>query len=447
MRRKVGLPLDVGRNNFRRHGAVEDVYQALAGEDRSKDRLVGLTVACSEQGEFGLDALLLEKVVDLDGGEGPLQTLAVEFGLFDLGDGLVALDGETRTAEVAATAAAGDHVGHAGTLVGEGLGVNGGAEELLAELDHLEQTDAHDGGFGVVPPAQTVDPTGGEGDDVLEGPGQRDAGDIAGHADVEVGTVEDGLPELVVDGRETLGHGLQLGLGDLAGGVLVLEGRTLSGGQAVLGGRIVGDGGLGPLLARHLVGDVGTGQGTAVDAELVPDPLREQVGTLLVDVDTLDARDGAGIGGDLALDGLAGADDELVRQVEDQDGAVLDGVDQIRVGHEVGGQLDAGQVLDVLMLGVDNLGQVLGALAIVDLFLEHPHLDRGLEQRGVAGGIFSHDLSNGTSPVLCRHELACARIPDGEKTRERETYQLPDPTTVILCLRSYWWTVDMVVME
>lgn len=412
------------------------------------------TIASSEEREFGFDALLLEEVVDFDGGKGTLEGLAVEFGLFDFGDGLLALDGQTSATEVTTGAAAGDHVGDTGTLVGERLGVDGGAKELLAELDHLEETDTHDGGLGVVTPAETVDPAGSEGDDVLEGTGQRDTGNIAGDTDVEVRTVEDGLPELVVDGGQFLGDGVQLGLGDVAGGVLVLKGRaTFTGGLAILGGGVVGDGRLGPLLASNLVGDVGTGESTTVDTQLVTNTLGEEVGTFLVDVDTLDAGDGTGVGGDLALDGLARADDELMGQVEDQDGAVLDGIDQIRVGDEVGGQLDAGQVLDVLVLRVDDLGQVLGTLAIVDFLLKDPHLHGGLEDGGVGCGIFSHDFGNSTSPVLVSTCFFPSGAVSGVSARARPdesdggAYQLPDPTTVILCLRSKCWTVDMMAVR
>lgn len=71
----------------------------------------------------------------------------------------------------------------------------------MAELDHFEEADAHDGRFGVVAPLETGDEARGEGDDVFERAGEGDGGDVADDVDVEVGSVEEGVEGFVVDGR------------------------------------------------------------------------------------------------------------------------------------------------------------------------------------------------------------------------------------------------------
>lgn len=61
----------------------------------------------------------------------------------------------------------------------------------------------------------------------------------------------------------------------------------------------------------------------------------------------------------------------LVRQHEYNDGRALDGLREVRDGDHVARELDVGQILDVDVVGVDNLGQ----LAALDLLLVHPHLN------------------------------------------------------------------------
>ena len=278
--------------------------------------------------------------------------------------------------------------------------------------------------------------------------------------------MEESLPCQVVHGRPLVGQGLKHRLGELAGGVLVLEvngagggagsGTVGGGGLGVEVGGIVGNGGLGPLFARNLVRNVGTRESTTVDSKGVANGLGEQMRTLLVHINTLDAGDTTGEGQDLALDLLAGLDDELVRQVEHQDGAILDGIDDVGVCDQVGWQVDTRKVLDVLMGLVDDLCQGLRALAErrgrvvvtrvlgdLNLFLEHPHLDLLLEERRVAGSIFSDDLGDSASPgIQVRINYFFISI-----SLNWFTYQLPEPTTVTLCLRSYCWEMEPTILS
>ena len=72
-----------------------------------------------------------------------------------------------------------------------------------------------------------------------------------------------------------------------------------------------------------------------------------------------------------------------MREDEDQDVSLQGSVGDVRDGNDVGGQGSARQVLDVLVLSVDDLGQ----LAAVDFLLEHPHLDLGGEPLGEPGRV------------------------------------------------------------
>lgn len=218
----MSLPLNVGRNKFNGHGALEDAWLELATSmNHTAHR--GLTVNGGHQREFVLQAVAFEELVDLNGGQGALERLAVEFGLLDFRNRLFPLNADLGTAEVTAAATAGDHIGDTSALLGEGPSVNGGTEEHLAELDHLHETDTHDGGLGIVAPSHAVDPAGSKGNDVFEGTAQGHTGHIAHHANVEVRTVEEHLQGAVINGKILRGQRLQLHLGQFARGVLVLE--------------------------------------------------------------------------------------------------------------------------------------------------------------------------------------------------------------------------------
>ncbi|KAL1835225.1 hypothetical protein VTK73DRAFT_5974 [Phialemonium thermophilum] len=150
--------------------------------------------------------------------------------------------------------------------------------------------------------------------------------------------------------------------------------------------------------------------GAAVDAQALADPLAEEADALVGDVDALDAADAAGEGHDVALELAAHVGDELVRQVEDQDGGVAHGVGQRRVGAHVVGQADALEVLHVLVAGVDDLGELARLVAagrvVVrrvagedDLLLVDPHLHRLFEDVRVLARVLGDDLGDGGPPV------------------------------------------------
>ena len=66
-----------------------------------------------------------------------------------------------------------------------------------------------------------------------------------------------------------------------------------------------------------------------------------------------------------------GSPDELVRQDEDQDVSFCSSICYVRDGNDVLGESSAREVLDVLMVSVDDLGQ----LTTIDLVLKDPHAD------------------------------------------------------------------------
>ncbi len=213
----------------------------------------------------------------------PLQHLTVQFLLLHLLNTDLPLHAHFRAAVVPTSTTTRDEIRYARTFLGESLRLHIVAEEHLSEFHHFEKSNAHDGGFCVVAPAETGDESRGDGDNVLESAPERDAGDVGDHLDVEVGAVEESLDDIVVDGWEVgRGHD-QFDFGGLAFGVFVfvdsckvkLRGRwsrALWGCSfwsriaAVHWGRIVGDGGFGELLLGDFVGDVGARKCTAVDS-------------------------------------------------------------------------------------------------------------------------------------------------------------------------------------
>lgn len=62
----------------------------------------------------------------------------------------------------------------------------------------------------------------------------------------------------------------------------------------------------------------------------------------------------------MTLELVADIVDELMGQVEDENGRVLDGVVDGGVGDEVVGEGDAGEVFDVFVVVVDDAGELLG---------------------------------------------------------------------------------------
>jgi hypothetical protein len=107
----------------------------------------------------------------------------------------------------------------------------------------------------------------------------------------------------------------------------------------------------------------------------------------------------------MPVDLLANICNKLVGQVEDENGGVLDGGANVRVGDNVGRQGDAWQILDVLVMLVDHLGEllrlvanrfviVLGVFGDGHVFLIDPHLDLFLEDVFVCAGVLGKDFGN-----------------------------------------------------
>ena len=107
---------------------------------------------------------------------------------------------------IAPTVARGNEIGHT-TALHEGV-VLDTVEEHLAELGHLAQTDAEEGGFGVAPEVESIDEPGTEGDDVLERAANLGAGHVADVLDAEGrGVVEDEAGQLVGGRAKVAGEG------------------------------------------------------------------------------------------------------------------------------------------------------------------------------------------------------------------------------------------------
>lgn len=100
-------------------------------------------------------------------------------------------------------------------------------------------------------------------------------------------------------------------------------------------------------------------------------------------------------------------------QVEDQDAGVLDGGSEGGVGVEVGGEGDVGEVFDVLVVVVDQVGELLwgcrvgggrvgfvvgGAGGEGERFFVDPHLDQRVKEGRVGRGVFGDDFGNGRAP-------------------------------------------------
>jgi hypothetical protein len=97
----------------------------------------------------------------------------------------------------------------------------------------------------------------------------------------------------------------------------------------------------------------------------------------------------------MALQLLQDPRQELVWQVEHNQVGAFDGLDDVRHRDQVFGQFDTGQVLDVFVSGVDDLGQV-GA---VDFLFKNPHVDEMGEQVWSGGSVLGDNLGDGGTPV------------------------------------------------
>jgi hypothetical protein len=120
----------------------------------------------------------------------------------------------------------------------------------------------------------------------------------------------------------------------------------------------------------------------------------------------------------------------LMRQHKDEGVGALDGLGQVRFGNNVVAEGDPGQVFHILVLLVDDLGQ-LAALelfpsgelppivslaegsahererASTHLLLEAPHVNFGLEAVAALLDVLSDEVCNGRSPVATACEREC----------------------------------------
>ena len=124
---------------------------------------------------------------------------------------------------------------------------------------------------------------------------------------------------------------------------------------------------LGEPSPSHLLGDVGSHQHRRLDPEHALDHRRDQLRALGPHAHPLDQRERDGLAGAPpgAVFGVDSADEAsddaarmLMRHAEQQDVRPLHRRGQVGLGADVGAQLHAGEVLDVLVLLVDDLGEL-----------------------------------------------------------------------------------------
>lgn len=387
----------------------------LVSADLIIQEAVELTIDRIEQGKIVQLAMRRQKIAHGASSRRPLQLLPVQLRLFNLVDAHPLLNGMLRRPEIATCRARGDQIRDPGALLGKGLLVHGLGEPEAPEADHLHHPDADDGRLGILTPSLARDEAGRQRDDVLQRAAQRHTRHIGDDMHMEVRALEEAVEQLLVDAGVLVRHALQLrgGGGDLALALLVHDVAVIRGELLlrveVHGRRVVADGGLAELLGGDLRGDVGAGQRPAVDAQLLHDELREERDPPVRDLDALDARDGARVRQVVALHLLERLVDELVRQVEDQDRGVFDGIAQVRVGDHVVRQRDPREVLDVLVDAVDDIRQLVCLVAeglpvrrvVWDghVLFENPHLHLFFEDIGMLARVFGEDFGDRRPPA------------------------------------------------
>ena len=94
-----------------------------------------------------------------------------------------------------------------------------------------------------------------------------------------------------------------------------------------------------------------------------------------------------------------------MRQHEDEDVGGERRVADVGHRHDVVRERPPGQILDVLVVGVDDLGQ----LAAVHILLEHPHVDVLDEPLGAPGGVHPDQAGDGGAPVAAAHDADLLR--------------------------------------
>jgi hypothetical protein len=330
--------------------------------------LEGDAVNGREERELLHRVVLLEDAVHLLGRVRALQHLAIQQRLLELLPRRLLRDEGLGALAVAAAEARGDEVGDAAAL--EERVLLDAVEVLEAELLHLGQADADDGGLGVAAVLEAVAEAGAQRHHVLEGTAHLHAVRVQRHVHAERGGVE----QLAQQRAMAEVSAAQRGLAEVSGG--------------------------------DLVGHVGAHQDAAVDVQALTDEVGHQHDSVLVEVNALDEGHGHGAFLEaLLLDGDQHAAQELVRHAEDEDVGAAHGVLEVRHGDDVLRQLVAGQVLDVLVLGVDDLRELLA----VHLLLEDPHVDVALERLGQVLGVLADDAGDGRAPVAGAHETDLLR--------------------------------------
>lgn len=115
----------------------------------------------------------------------------------------------------------------------------------------------------------------------------------------------------------------------------------------------------------------------------------------------------------MTLQLLRYAGNELMRKIEDKNRGIFYGIDDRRVGNEIGREGDVGKVLDVFVVLVDNGCKLLWRIGFVvlgifrdrDLFFVHPHLDLFFKNVWMLLGIFGDNFRNGGAPASISKEL------------------------------------------
>mmetsp|Transcript_32681 Transcript_32681/g.103636 ORF Transcript_32681/g.103636 Transcript_32681/m.103636 type:complete len:367 (-) Transcript_32681:71-1171(-) len=325
--------------------------------------LEGDLVNCCEQGQPLAEAVLLHHRPDLLRRERALELLAAQELLLDLIPGLGAGPAHKGlcTLAVAAAEACGDEVRDAAAL--EEGAVLDSRVEVPDEGGHLLKADADHCGLRVAAVVQAVAEARAQRHDVLQRPAQLHARDVVHGPDAEVRAVEE------------------------------LHERGL-----VLGRSVGAQGGLTELALRDLVGDVGAHEHRDVVVQELPENVRAETQLAAFELQaTLDEAHGHGTWLWLAH-ALHGLGHELVRQNPDHHIGVGHRLLHVRLRTDVGGQLDAWEVLDVLLGLVEDLGELPLDPAVLDLLLEHPHRDLVVEL-AVLGSVACNDLRDGASPV------------------------------------------------
>lgn len=112
---------------------------------------------------------------------------------------------------------------------------------------------------------------------------------------------------------------------------------------------VICDSRLGELLGSDLVCDVGPGQCTTVNSEALTNSIREQENAVGSYVDALDAGHCTSVRQTRTVELVADVGDELMRDIEDQQGGIRGSDADVRSCDHVLREWDGGEVFDVLV--------------------------------------------------------------------------------------------------